>query len=219
MAFTGKREIRPRMIPSSGSYLRIKCGMIPNPWSFSRLFLLISFALQAWAGLNLIPGFNLDALEKGMSPARRWKNLEAPAGGNLWISCVFLGGFLGWEFGIFTNLEVAAHDFLLEFQVLPRDLFSKYPCFKIFPEFWMGLGISSRPAGSKAKENLGIWNSNIPTFQIFPAPSFGETGLGVEIPVYPDPDDISRIGNREQGLGIPGFSRMRLEMPLFPGIW
>lgn len=83
-----------------GSYLRIKCGMIPNPWSFSRLFLLISFALQAWARLNLIPGFNLDALEKVMSPARRWKNLEAPAGGNPWISCfpgVFKAGNSGFS--------------------------------------------------------------------------------------------------------------------------
>lgn len=83
-----------------GSYLRIKCGMIPNPWSFSWLFLLISFALQAWARLNLIPGFNLDALEKVMSPARRWKNLEAPVGGNPWISCfpgVFKAGNSGFS--------------------------------------------------------------------------------------------------------------------------
>lgn len=53
----------------------------------------------------------MDALEKGMSPSRRWKNLEAPASGNQWISCVFLlfkAGYLGfsrilrWQLRIFS---------------------------------------------------------------------------------------------------------------------
>lgn len=83
-----------------------------------------------------------------------------------------------------------------------------------------GWALGSPPGLQGAKQRkISEFGISIPTFQIFPAPSFGETGPGVEIPVYPDPDDIPRIGNREQGLGIPGFSGMRLEMPFFPGIW
>lgn len=89
MAFTGRSEIRPGLIPSPALISALIPGCSRIPGASPAFFLLVSFALQAWARLNLIPGFNLDALEKGMDAAGPWKNLEAPACGNPWISWVF----------------------------------------------------------------------------------------------------------------------------------
>lgn len=86
--FHGEKRDKAGADSEPCSYLHINPGMLPNPWSFSRFFLLVSFALQAWARLNLIPGFNLDALEKGMDAAGPWKK---PGSSGLWKSVDFLG--------------------------------------------------------------------------------------------------------------------------------